>query len=511
MSSSESIETTAATIDQAISQALTQLGAEQDDVTIEVLSTPRSGVLGLGARQARVRVTKRAREGAHSGVMSPPPAPPLRPTPPEMRRPEAARTEVRREPQGQVRREPPRPEGSELQGKDRSEAARGTEQGEIARDERSESRGNERSGARTEGRSDQQSDAPREQRREMPPRREPRRQGGEREQARGGPGDGRGDNRRDGGRNAPRTASSQGRGNAPAQPADPANAADRGQPDQGRADQVEDTRDIGRGEQGPRQGRNREGGPAGGRGRGRDDRRQPDNAPPRTGQPANNAAELDDDRDPFAAVDEAGNDTRQSADLHEQAREATIFLQRLLELMGEKATIEPAESDDPETLELNIKGDGSGILIGRHGQTLDAIEYMVNRLLARKIKDAAPISIDTESYRARRRRLLQRMALSKGEQAKREHVGVTLDPMPPRDRRIVHLALKDDPMITTRSTGDGFMRAIEILPVDERRSPNERGSENRGRGRGREGDRDEDKPPALGEQGGFKHGQKRIV
>src|SRR5882757_974417 len=119
MSSSESIETTAATIDQAISQALTQLGAEQDDVTIEVLSTPRSGVLGLGARPARVRVTKRAREGAHSGVM-PPPAPPLRPTPPEMRRPEVARAEVprepqgqvRREPQGQVRREPPRPERS---------------------------------------------------------------------------------------------------------------------------------------------------------------------------------------------------------------------------------------------------------------------------------------------------------------------------------------------------------------------------------------------------------------
>ena len=506
MSSSESIETTAATIDQAISQALTQLGAEQDDVTIEVLSTPRSGVLGLGARQARVRVTKRAREGAHSGVMSPPPAPPLRPTPPEMRRPEAARAEVRREPQGQVRREPPRPERSEAPGAEPSESrgnAPNAARGEGRRDERSESR--------TEASSDQQSDAPREQRREMPPRREPRRQGGEREQARGGPGDGRGDNRRDGGRNAPRTASSQGRGNAPAQPADPANAADRGQPDRSRPDQVGDTRDIGRGEQGPRQGRNREGGPAGGRGRGRDDRRQPDNAPPRAGQPANNAAELDDDRDPFAAVDEAGNDTRQRADLHEQAREATIFLQRLLELMGEKATIEPAESDDPETLELNIKGDGSGILIGRHGQTLDAIEYMVNRLLARKIKDAAPISIDTESYRARRRRLLQRMALSKGEQAKREHVGVTLDPMPPRDRRIVHLALKDDPMITTRSTGDGFMRAIEILPVDERRSPNERGSENRGRGRGREGDRDEDKPPALGEQGGFKHGQKRIV
>jgi spoIIIJ-associated protein len=225
-------------------------------------------------------------------------------------------------------------------------------------------------------------------------------------------------------------------------------------------------------------------------------------------EPRDRDLERDDDRDPFAMVDEAGNDSRKIADLQEQAREAKIFLERILELMGEQATIEPAESDDPETLELNIKGDGSGILIGRHGQTLDAIEYMVNRLLARKIKDAAPISIDTESYRARRRRLLQRMALSKGEQAKREHVAVILEPMPPRDRRIVHLALKDDPMIATRSTGDGFMRAIEIAPVDERRDPSERGSENRGRGRTRESDRDK---PALGEQGGFKHGQKRIV
>jgi len=73
----------------------------------------------------------------------------------------------------------------------------------------------------------------------------------------------------------------------------------------------------------------------------------------------------------------------------------------------------------------------------------------------------------------------------------------------------VHLALKDDPMIATRSTGDGFMRAVEIAPIDERRNPNERGSENRGRGRGRE--RDQDKAPPVGEQGGFKHGQKRIV
>lgn len=448
MSSSDSTETTASTIDQAINQALAQLGAEQDDVTIEVLSTPRAGVLGLGARQARVRVTKRAREGAHSGVMSPPPAPPLRATPPEMRPPEA---------RPEARREPPRHERSE-----------------IPRDERSESP------------QDTRRDAPREPRREPPPRRE----GDEHEQSRVAPGGDPRDKRREPGRNAPHMAPRQGRGSAPPVQ-DGITTGSR-----------DDARENERTEEAPRPSRNRESGSPGGRG----GRRQPENAPARAALTHEHDAERDDDRDPFAAVDEAGNDPRKVADLPEQAREARIFLERVLELMGEKATIEQAESDDPETLELNIKGDGSGILIGRHGQTLDAIEYMVNRLLARKIKDAAPISIDTESYRARGRRLLQRMALSKGEQAKREHVTVTLEPMPPRDRRIVHLALKDDPMITTRSTGDGFMRAIEIVPVDERRNPSERGGENRGRGR----DRDQDKAP-LGEQGGFKHGQKRFV
>ncbi len=468
MSSTDSIETTASTIDQAISQALAQLGAEQDDVTIEVLSTPRSGVLGLGARQARVRVTKRAREGAHSGVMSPPPAPPLRATPPEMRRPAPeARPEARREPS----REPARQERSE-----------------VARDAQTDS---------LHDLNDPRSDAPREPRREPAPRREESREG-EREQSRLSPTDAASprDERRGPERNASRTGPRTGRGDAPRQGAFASGSGD-------------DARDNGRSEKAPRPSGNREGGSRGGRGRG--GRRQSPNAEPPRAQPQEHGAERrdgdrDDDRDPFATVDEVGNDPRKIVDLQEQAREATIFLERLLELMGEKATIEHAESDDPETFELNIKGDGSGILIGRHGQTLDAIEYMVNRLLARKIKDAAPISIDTESYRARRRRLLQRMALSKGEQAKREHVAVTLDPMPPRDRRIVHLALKDDPMIATRSTGDGFMRAIEIVPVDERRNPSERGGENRGRGRGR----DQDQPP-IGEQGGFKHGQKRIV
>src|ERR1700738_1103321 len=81
----EAIEVTAPGADEAIKEALEKLGASANDVIIQVLSTPRSGLRGLGARQPRVRVERRAPEEARSGVMSPPHAPPMRPRPPEPR------------------------------------------------------------------------------------------------------------------------------------------------------------------------------------------------------------------------------------------------------------------------------------------------------------------------------------------------------------------------------------------------------------------------------------------
>jgi spoIIIJ-associated protein len=228
-----------------------------------------------------------------------------------------------------------------------------------------------------------------------------------------------------------------------------------------------------------------------------------------------------------AKSDDGSGSNRKSADQDEQRREATVILKQILEKMGERAEVNQIEVD-ADSVELEIKGDGSGILIGRHGQTLDALEYVVNRILARRIKDAAPISLETESYRSRRRQQLHRMALSVGERAKREHQTVRLDPMPPRDRRVVHLALKDDPMITTRSAGEGFLRSIEIVPAEgsgRRERTNQPGQSQgqaqtkgpgQGRGRPPEREREREREPerkdeAIGEQGGFKHGQKRIV
>ena len=76
MSTNDSVEVSASSVDEAISEALEQIGAQEEDVEIEVLANPRSGVLGLGSRQARVRVTRRPPAAASSGVISPPPAPP---------------------------------------------------------------------------------------------------------------------------------------------------------------------------------------------------------------------------------------------------------------------------------------------------------------------------------------------------------------------------------------------------------------------------------------------------
>jgi spoIIIJ-associated protein len=250
-----------------------------------------------------------------------------------------------------------------------------------------------------------------------------------------------------------------------------------------------------------------------GRGRGRENQRRGRNdGRPRSQSPAPSGA----------GDDDSGAAGRKSADVEEQRREAMVVLKQILEQMGEPTEVRQVEVD-AETVEIEIKGDGSGILIGRHGQTLDALEYLVNRILARRIKDAAPISLETESYRARRRQQLHRMALSMGEKAKREHKPVRLEPMPPRDRRVVHLALKDDPMITTRSGGDGIMRAIEIVPTDSSgRREQKADGQNRG-GRRREPEREKPRErevqriepergnEAIGEQGGFKHGQKRIV
>ena len=115
---------------------------------------------------------------------------------------------------------------------------------------------------------------------------------------------------------------------------------------------------------------------------------------------------------------------------------------------------------------LNLDETAQGALIGRKGQTLDALEYLVNRMVTRGDEEEGHVTLDAEGYRGRRSASLESLALRLGERAKRRRTTVTLNPLNPRDRRVVHLALEDDPRVATRSLGRGYFRRLSIVPED---------------------------------------------
>jgi spoIIIJ-associated protein len=127
-----------------------------------------------------------------------------------------------------------------------------------------------------------------------------------------------------------------------------------------------------------------------------------------------------------------------------------------------EATVDLKE--ESERILLNIKGDGSGLLIGRKGQTLDALEYLINKIVHKDAEDKKRIVVDTENYRLRREDSLVQLAQRLAEKAKRLGRPVTISPMSAHDRRIIHLALQDDKTLRTWSTGSGLYRKVIISP-----------------------------------------------
>jgi len=147
---------------------------------------------------------------------------------------------------------------------------------------------------------------------------------------------------------------------------------------------------------------------------------------------------------------------------------ASEVLQTIVSHFDVGATV--TAHDDGDHIVLRIDGDSSGLLIGRKGQTLDALEYIVGRILAREEQRTVHLVVDTEGYRDRRRESLEAYATRMAAEAKRHRRPVTLDPMSPRDRRVVHMALQRDPELTTRSVGDGHERKLIIVPQRSGRS-----------------------------------------
>lgn len=114
---------------------------------------------------------------------------------------------------------------------------------------------------------------------------------------------------------------------------------------------------------------------------------------------------------------------------------------------------------------LNIISNGSGLLIGKRGKTLNSLQYLVNKLLQREAGENISIVVDTEGYRSKREVSLTELAQQLGEKVKKSHRPLTTGPMNSQDRRIIHLALKEDAEVRTKSKGEGNLRRVVIYPV----------------------------------------------
>ena len=149
-----------------------------------------------------------------------------------------------------------------------------------------------------------------------------------------------------------------------------------------------------------------------------------------------------------------------SEEQNETAEEAKKFLAGVFKGMDLDVTMEKMVNE--ERILLNLRGKGLGILIGKHGQTLNALQYLTNLAAGRLYHHRYFIMLDVENYRSRREQTLTALAKRLAEKAKRTGESVELEPMEPGERRIIHLALQADPDIVTDSEGEGSGRHVVI-------------------------------------------------
>jgi len=122
-----------------------------------------------------------------------------------------------------------------------------------------------------------------------------------------------------------------------------------------------------------------------------------------------------------------------------------------------------------EHVYLNIISNGSGLLIGKRGKTLNALQFFVSKLLHREMGESVSVVVDTENYRTKREDSLTELAQQLSEKVKKSMRPLTTGPMNAQDRRIIHLALKEDTEVRTKSKGEGNLRRVVIYPVRRNR------------------------------------------
>jgi len=148
-----------------------------------------------------------------------------------------------------------------------------------------------------------------------------------------------------------------------------------------------------------------------------------------------------------------------SADIEARLKET---LETIVKYINASATV--AVQRDESGIVFNIIGDGSGLFIGKQGQTLDALQFILNKIKGRYADDALPVTVDSEAYRSRRTESLVNLARQLGDKAKKRKGPVTTNLLNPAERRIIHLALEKDADLTTWSKGEGVLKKVIIAP-----------------------------------------------
>ena len=162
--------------------------------------------------------------------------------------------------------------------------------------------------------------------------------------------------------------------------------------------------------------------------------------------------------------DDAGVPTTAEGDTT-AAGVATAAVGRILEAAGVNVTRTLRAANDPESGGpiIDLAGEDSGLLIGRRGQTLQALQFLVN-LIVRKQFEGVRVVLDVENYRQRRELQLREMATTIAKRVAETNRSIPLEPMPPADRRIIHTSLTDHPGVSTESTGEGEGRKVTVMP-----------------------------------------------
>ena len=173
-----------------------------------------------------------------------------------------------------------------------------------------------------------------------------------------------------------------------------------------------------------------------------------------------------------APVTSAASADRAPADPRAIAALAEEILAELLDYMDlpSDVVVDRAELDDSlPSVQLSIHGEFGGILIGRHGETLSALQFLLGLMTSRRAGRRVRVVVDVEGYRDRREKLLRDMALRAADRAQRYRQPIFMDPMLPAERRVVHMALAEHPSVSTHSIGEGDNRRVVVSPRQAQR------------------------------------------